>query len=460
MFCPHCGIPNDDDAAFCLDCGGPLEETDQEPASVALFCPHCGIQNDADAAFCLDCGGLLREGDQAPSLSKPRGGTEQIWSRVHALQDDSSTLKYVVIGGAIVLLVLLLLIPLPGGSVVGRLWGLASRGKREARNTATCVSQQQQITQAILMYSQDNGGMLPNTLEATTRYLGSASPLRCPSMTRKSRGYAVSSGYGYNTLLAGLSADRLRDSSAVSCIADGGDAWQRLATESDIDYKRHGKGYVAGFLDGHAAVYTSETRLALEVRMTEQTVESPYVPPTTAPPVPSASSDNNDTLEFAQPDESAPSPVATSRITLPNVVGFDESRARQVLEQAELQVSAITGSDRGKRDRCVLQTVPSAGEEVEVGSLIVITVNSLPRTEPSRKPLPSSPLLPANRPLLEDFTGQSGDSVVRRLRERGFVVKTSYVNTTLQSPGQVVLTEPPAGNPVRKGSKIEVVIAR
>ena len=54
MFCPHCGIVQDDHATTCQSCGLPLtgQITDQP-------CPHCGTPTLAGARYCSACGTAL-----------------------------------------------------------------------------------------------------------------------------------------------------------------------------------------------------------------------------------------------------------------------------------------------------------------------------------------------------------------------------------------------------------------
>lgn len=54
MFCPHCGIVQDDHATTCQSCGLPLTgQTTDHP------CPHCGAPTLAGARYCSACGTAL-----------------------------------------------------------------------------------------------------------------------------------------------------------------------------------------------------------------------------------------------------------------------------------------------------------------------------------------------------------------------------------------------------------------
>ena len=69
MNCRKCGMPLEDGAAFCMECGEkqmleqpvtPVTEpvaVEQPitPTTGMRFCPNCGTQNSADALFCCNC---------------------------------------------------------------------------------------------------------------------------------------------------------------------------------------------------------------------------------------------------------------------------------------------------------------------------------------------------------------------------------------------------------------------
>lgn len=52
--CPACGVYNDVDSMFCMNCGQSLEKT--SAAGGERFCPECGTPYETDAAFCMKCG--------------------------------------------------------------------------------------------------------------------------------------------------------------------------------------------------------------------------------------------------------------------------------------------------------------------------------------------------------------------------------------------------------------------
>lgn len=64
LVCPNCGTLNEQDEAFCLNCGLKLEV---EP--VKKYCPNCGAENSADSLFCAKCRYAF-EGDEPDQIDK------------------------------------------------------------------------------------------------------------------------------------------------------------------------------------------------------------------------------------------------------------------------------------------------------------------------------------------------------------------------------------------------------
>jgi hypothetical protein len=54
MFCQRCGTKNSEGAAFCSDCGAPLQAQ-----AAAAFCQQCGAPGRAGQRFCEGCGAPL-----------------------------------------------------------------------------------------------------------------------------------------------------------------------------------------------------------------------------------------------------------------------------------------------------------------------------------------------------------------------------------------------------------------
>ncbi|MCM1195157.1 MAG: zinc ribbon domain-containing protein [Firmicutes bacterium] len=50
LICPNCGTLNNQDEAFCVNCGLKLEV--DEPKT---YCPNCGAENAVDSVFCEKC---------------------------------------------------------------------------------------------------------------------------------------------------------------------------------------------------------------------------------------------------------------------------------------------------------------------------------------------------------------------------------------------------------------------
>lgn len=59
--CPHCGITQLREGAFCSFCGKPAPEESSASGSDAKssserVCPGCGTKIEGDASFCMECG--------------------------------------------------------------------------------------------------------------------------------------------------------------------------------------------------------------------------------------------------------------------------------------------------------------------------------------------------------------------------------------------------------------------
>lgn len=76
VVCKNCGASNAADAAFCVNCGKPIEK-EAKPAVVldGVTCKKCGTVNDKESAFCVNCGSPLEketaeEAKKAPKAKK------------------------------------------------------------------------------------------------------------------------------------------------------------------------------------------------------------------------------------------------------------------------------------------------------------------------------------------------------------------------------------------------------
>jgi len=120
---------------------------------------------------------------------------------------------------------------------------------REKARLTQCISNQKQITVAILMWTQDHNGTLPQTTSFSTDmkpYIPSDQIFTCPTAS------ASEQSYGYNNAVGGKSIRGLFTPDNTILFADGGDSNGILTNESDIVF-RHAKTASMGYADGHVA---------------------------------------------------------------------------------------------------------------------------------------------------------------------------------------------------------------
>lgn len=78
VVCKNCGASNNGEAAFCVNCGKPLEK-DAKPAVIlnGVTCPKCGTVNEEGGAFCVNCGGPLAKEETTTKKSSKSSKKEE-----------------------------------------------------------------------------------------------------------------------------------------------------------------------------------------------------------------------------------------------------------------------------------------------------------------------------------------------------------------------------------------------
>lgn len=142
----------------------------------------------------------------------------------------------------------------------------AVRGGQTPR--AACLSHQRQLAIAVATYLQDNAAQFP----AQWIGLHAAFPgvpvaaLACPAK-RQADAAAPAIGYGFNGLLVGAKAEIAAGKERQTIVtADAVTPDALLRTRRDVDVTRHGLGggFVAAYLDGHAAFIKAEEIFELD----------------------------------------------------------------------------------------------------------------------------------------------------------------------------------------------------
>lgn len=62
MYCPNCGVRNDDGNSFCAKCGSKLSQQNE------IFCWKCGAKSSPSNIHCPSCGAVLNSPSSQPSV--------------------------------------------------------------------------------------------------------------------------------------------------------------------------------------------------------------------------------------------------------------------------------------------------------------------------------------------------------------------------------------------------------
>jgi serine/threonine-protein kinase len=132
------------------------------------------------------------------------------------------------------------------------------------------------------------------------------------------------------------------------------------------------------------------------------------------------------------------------RVTVPDVTGESEANARSALEAAGLTVEADQQESEDQEPGTVLDQDPAAGERVERGSSVTITVAQAPP--------------PVEIP---DVVGDQADAAEATLDDAGFDVRVREQDTDSAEEDGVVIDQNPAGGEERDaGSRVTIVVGR
>jgi serine/threonine-protein kinase len=129
---------------------------------------------------------------------------------------------------------------------------------------------------------------------------------------------------------------------------------------------------------------------------------------------------------------------------VPSVVGRTENRAKEMIEAAGLQWKVTEDYDDAVAKGRVIRQNPDPDTQLEKGKRVTITVSLGP-------PLVKIP----------DVSGQSADSAIRTLEALGFTVGTPKEEHSVTVPkGDVIRTDPAAGNEIPKFSSVVIVVSQ
>jgi len=135
--------------------------------------------------------------------------------------------------------------------------------------------------------------------------------------------------------------------------------------------------------------------------------------------------------------------VATGFVVVPNVVGQTYPQAQHALQRQKLVPSQTTASSSTVPQGQVISTSIAAGNRVNQGTLITVTVSSGP---------PSS--------QVPNETNQPADVARAALQQAGFKVHTEKTVTCDPTKDKVVLSQSPSGGTAPAGSTVTITVGQ
>jgi eukaryotic-like serine/threonine-protein kinase len=129
------------------------------------------------------------------------------------------------------------------------------------------------------------------------------------------------------------------------------------------------------------------------------------------------------------------------RVFVPTVLDRDQTQAEAILEEAGLEI-AVKEEPSDKAKGIVLEQFPLAGDEVDEGSTVTITVSLGPAVV-----------------LVPDVTGQPAKQARNTLEDKGFRVREDQRPSSTVRAGLAIDTEPTAGTELERGSRMTLVIS-
>jgi beta-lactam-binding protein with PASTA domain/tRNA A-37 threonylcarbamoyl transferase component Bud32 len=129
------------------------------------------------------------------------------------------------------------------------------------------------------------------------------------------------------------------------------------------------------------------------------------------------------------------------QVLVPTVIGFEQSRAERVLEDAGFEV-AVKSVPNDAPEGEVLEQDPPAGDRTDDGSTVTITISAGLGTVP-----------------VPDVTGRSAAQAREALVSKGFRVRKDERPSGTVRAGLAIATEPPAGTVLERGDRVTLVIS-
>ncbi|MER6089172.1 Stk1 family PASTA domain-containing Ser/Thr kinase [Streptomyces bluensis] len=133
------------------------------------------------------------------------------------------------------------------------------------------------------------------------------------------------------------------------------------------------------------------------------------------------------------------------KVAVPNVIGDNVDKATQELEGDKYQFKVETETkESSEQAGTVLKTDPIAGEEIEKGSTITLTIAKA-----------------ESKSTVPDVTGQSCEAAKQQMQDNDLTGTCTEVETDDDNlVGKVITTTPPAGTSVDKNSTVTIQIGK
>lgn len=130
------------------------------------------------------------------------------------------------------------------------------------------------------------------------------------------------------------------------------------------------------------------------------------------------------------------------RVPIPDVVGYDENIARNLMEAAGLTVS-IDSAQTAAAKGVVVNTRPPAGRALVPGTRVTLVVSV------------GAPTIP-----IPDLTGLTLEEARATLEQAGLTLGTYFRRSSDQKPGTVIEQRPKPGTLGAPGVAVDVILAR
>jgi serine/threonine-protein kinase len=148
-----------------------------------------------------------------------------------------------------------------------------------------------------------------------------------------------------------------------------------------------------------------------------------------------------DPLSLLPPGDTVELTVSTGSpdVVVPYVIGKDKDEARQILEDAGLDVKLVKEKSDEPRD-VVVRTDPEPAQDASKGSVVTVYYSAGPQEVPS-------------------VVGMQQGRATQVLERAGFVVDVTYDSTTVAEKGQVLKQSPEAYTEQPQGTRVVITVS-